>query len=220
MDKRTYSSIIMMNIRNNFLTGLIVCAPIAITIWLTLSLINWVDNFINLYIPERYMYSSIPGFGLLIAVIVINLVGLLGRNLIGRSIVNFGEAIINYTPLVRSLYKSSKQIIQTILKDKTNSFTKVGLVEYPGPGIWSLCFISTDVQGELKEKFYEKNFEDMVTVFIPPTPLPTAGMLLFIPRNKITILDMSVEDALKFLISCGLITPEKKDKLLSDNSKI
>ncbi len=203
---------IAMRMRNNFLTGLIICAPVAITIWLTWTFVRWADSWVKPYIParynpENYLQFAIPGFGLLIAVMIITMVGFLGKNLIGRSIVNFGESILHRMPLVRSIYKSLKQIFETVLKEESTSFKKVGLIEYPSPGLWSLVFISTDVKGELEVRFNELG-QAMVTVFLPPTPVPTAGFLLFVPREKVTMLDMSTEEAAKLLISGGLITPE------------
>lgn len=201
-----------MRMRNNFLTGLIICAPVAITIWLTWTFIHWADSWVKPYIPSRYnpesyLQFAIPGFGLLIAVVSITVVGFLGKNLIGRSIVSFSESILHRMPLVRSIYKSLKQIFETVLKEESTSFKKVGLIEYPSPGLWSLVFISTDVQGELEVRFNELG-QAMVTVFLPPTPIPTAGFLLFVPREKVIMLDMSTEEAAKLLISGGLITPD------------
>ncbi|MEZ2127539.1 MULTISPECIES: DUF502 domain-containing protein [unclassified Sinorhizobium] len=205
-------------LRNNFLAGLIICAPLAITIWLTWTFIHWADSWVRPYIPARYNPESylnfaIPGFGLLIAIVLITIVGLLGKNLIGQSIVRFGESIVQRMPLVRTIYRSVKQIFETVLKEQSNSFKKVGLIEYPSPGLWSLVFISTDAKGEIASKFNAMG-QDMVTVFLPPTPVPTAGFLIFVPREKIVLLDMSPEDAAKLLISGGLVTPEQKEKLV------
>ena len=199
-------------LRNNFLAGLIICAPIAITIWLTWTFIHWSDSWVRPYIPARwnpesYLNFAIPGFGLLIAVVLITVVGFLGKNLIGQSIVRFGESIVQRMPLVRTIYKSVKQIFETVLKEQANSFKKVGLIEYPGPGLWALVFIATDAKGEIASKFNAMG-QDMVAVFLPPTPVPTAGFLVFVPREKIVMLDMSPEDAAKFLISGGLVAPE------------
>jgi uncharacterized membrane protein len=199
-------------LRNDFLTGLIICAPIAITIWLTWSFVQWADSWVNPYIPwqynpERFLPFAIPGFGLLVAIIFITLVGFLAKNLIGRSIVRFGESILQRMPLVRSVYKGLKQIFESVLNEQSSSFRKVGLVEFPSPGVWTLGFISSEAQGEIAYRLTETG-EEMVTVFVPPTPVPTAGFLLFVPRSKIRLLDMSVEDATKFLISGGLVTPD------------
>ncbi|OWV70816.1 hypothetical protein ATY77_14640 [Rhizobium sp. R634] len=201
-------------LRNNFLAGLIICAPIAITIWLTWTFIHWSDSWVRPYIPARwnpesYLNFAIPGFGLLIAVVLITVVGFLGKNLIGQSIVRFGESIVQRMPLVRTVYRSVKQIFETVLKEQANSFKKVGLIEYPGPGLWALVFIATDAKGEIASKFNAMG-QDMVAVFLPPTPVPTAGFLIFVPREKIVMLDMSPEDAAKFLISGGLVAPEHK----------
>lgn len=204
-------------LRNNFLTGLIICAPLAITIWLTFAFIDWADSWVTPYIPQRYNPQyyfdiTIPGLGLVIAVIFITLIGFLGKNLIGRSIVNFGESILNRTPLVRTLYKSLKQIFETVLKDQSTSFKKVGLVEFPSPGTWALVFIATEAQGELAHRFNEMG-QEMMAVFLPPTPVPTAGFLMFVPKHKIIMLDMTPEDAAKLLISGGLIAPDWKPRL-------
>ncbi|MBX5166460.1 MULTISPECIES: DUF502 domain-containing protein [unclassified Rhizobium] len=201
-------------LRNNFLAGLIICAPIAITIWLTWTFIHWSDSWVRPYIPARwnpesYLNFAIPGFGLLTAIVLITVVGFLGKNLIGQSIVRFGESIVQRMPLVRTIYRSVKQIFETVLKEQANSFKKVGLIEYPGPGLWALVFIATDAKGEIASKFNAMG-QDMVAVFLPPTPVPTAGFLVFVPREKIVLLDMSPEDAAKFLISGGLVAPGHK----------
>ncbi|HCL67028.1 MAG TPA: hypothetical protein DIC56_19765 [Rhizobium sp.] len=199
-------------LRNNFLTGLIICAPVAITIWLTLSFIRWADSWVKPYIPTRYNPESylkfaVPGFGLLIAVIIITMIGFLGKNLIGRSIVGFGESILHRMPLVRTLYKSLKQIFESVLKDQSSSFKKVGLIEFPSPGMWALVFIATDAKGEIAARLNEAGAE-MVAVFMPPTPVPTAGFLMFVPRDRIKLLEMTPEEAAKLLISGGLVMPD------------
>jgi uncharacterized membrane protein len=205
-----------VRIRNNFLTGLIICAPIAITIWLTWTFIHWADSWVKPYIParytpEHYVKFAIPGFGLLVAVILITIIGVLAKNLIGRTIVEWGESLLDRTPLVRSIYKGLKQIFETVLAERSNSFKKVGMIEYPSPGLWALVFIATDAKGEIASRFDEKGME-MVAVFLPPTPVPTAGFLIFIEKKKIMELDMGSEDAAKLLISAGLVTPEWKPK--------
>ncbi|MEA3534776.1 DUF502 domain-containing protein [Rhizobium sp. CC-YZS058] len=198
-------------LRNNFLAGLVICAPIAITIWLTWTFIRWADSWVKPYIPARYNPESylnfaVPGFGLLIALIVITIIGFLGKNLIGRSIVDFGESIMDRMPLVRGLYRSLKQIFETVLKDQGTPFNKAALIEYPSAGLWSLVFIATDAKGEVASKF-DAMGRDMVACFMPPTPVPTAGFLVFVEREKIVPLDMSPEDAAKLVISVGLVTP-------------
>ncbi|MBB4064804.1 DUF502 domain-containing protein [Gellertiella hungarica] len=204
-------------LRNNFLTGLIICAPMAITIWLTWTFIHWADSWVKPYIPvrynpESYLKFAIPGFGLLIAVVLITVVGLLGKNLIGRTVVEYGERLVHRMPLVSSIYRGVKQIFESVLKEQSTSFKKVGLIEYPSPGLWSLVFISGEPKGELAVRFNELG-EEVVAVFLPPTPIPTAGFLIYVPKRKIVMLDMSPEDAAKVLLSAGLITPDYKPKL-------
>jgi uncharacterized membrane protein len=205
-----------VRLRNNFLTGLIICAPIAITIWLTWTFIHWADSWVKPYLParytpEHYITFGVPGFGLLIAIILITIVGILAKNLIGRTIVEFGESVLDRTPLVRSIYKGLKQIFETVLRERTNSFKKVGMIEYPSPGLWSLVFIATDVKGEIASKFNDRGME-MVAVFLPPTPVPTAGFLIFVEKSRIMELEMGAEDAAKLLISGGLVSPEWRPK--------
>ncbi|MBB6506714.1 putative membrane protein [Rhizobium soli] len=203
-------------LRNNFLTGLIICAPLAITIWLTFTFIDWADSWVTPYIPQRYdpqyyFDVAIPGTGLLLAMVMITIIGFLGRNLIGRSIVNFGESILNQMPLIRTIYKSVKQILETVLKEQSTSFKKCGMVEFPTPGTWVLVFIAGDAQGEIAEKLNAAG-EEMVAVFMPPTPVPTAGFLMFVPKSKIIMLDMTPEEGAKLLISGGLISPDYTPK--------
>lgn len=212
MDEIIGKPSVAARIRNNFLTGVIICAPLAITIWLTWSFIQWADSWVKPYIPARYNPESylnfaIPGFGLLIAVVFITLVGFLGKNLIGRSIVGFGEGILARTPLVRTLYKSLKQIFETVLKEKSNSFKKVGLIEFPSPGMWALVFIATDAKGEIAARL-NVDGQEMVAVFMPPTPVPTAGFLMFVSRDRIKLLEMTPEEGAKLLISGGLVSPD------------
>lgn len=200
-----------MRLRNNFLAGLVICAPIAITIWLTWTFIHWADSWVKPYIPERYnpesyLQFAIPGFGLLIALMLITVIGFLGKNLIGRSILELGDRLFNRTPLVRTVHKSLKQIFETVLKDKGTSFTKAAMIEYPSAGLWSIVFVATDARGEIATKFRSMD-KDMVACFLPPTPFPTAGFLVYVPRDKVVPLDMSAEDAAKLIISVGLVTP-------------
>lgn len=199
-------------IRNYFLTGLIICAPLAITAYLTWSFINWVDGWVKPYLPavynpDNYLPFSIPGFGLLIALIFITLVGFLTANLIGRTIVAYGESVLNRMPLIRGIYKGLKQIFQTVLAEQSNSFNKAGLIEYPRRGIWSMVFLATATKGEVDHRLHAAG-QETVSVFLPTTPNPTSGFLLFVPRKDVIILDMTVEEAAKMVISAGLVAPE------------
>lgn len=202
-------------LRNYFLTGLIIVAPLAITAYLTWTFIGWVDSWVKPYIPQsynpdNYLPFAVPGFGLLTALFLITMIGFLTANLVGRSIIGFGESLLDRMPLVRSLYKGLKQIFQTVLAEQSGSFKQAALIEYPRRGLWSIVFIATDTKGEVKERLPET---ESMSVFLPTTPNPTSGFLLFVPRKDVIILDMSVEEAAKMVISAGLVSPDFPKKL-------
>ena len=206
-----------MRLRNYFLTGLIICAPLAITAYLTWSFIMWVDGWVKPYVPrvynpDTYLPFSVPGFGLLAALFFITIVGFLTANIIGRTLVEIGESLLDRMPIVRNIYKVLKQIFQTVLAEQSNSFKQAGLIEYPRTGLWSIVFLATDTKGEIGHKLEERG-EQTVSVFLPTTPNPTSGFLLFVERKDIVILDMSVEEAAKLIISAGLVAPEYQPKL-------
>lgn len=202
-------------LRNYFLTGLIIVAPLAITAYLTWTFIGWVDGWVKPYIPavynpETYLPFAVPGFGLLTALFLITMIGFLTANLVGRSIIAFGESMLDRMPLVRSLYKGLKQIFQTVLAEQSSSFKQAGLIQYPRIGLWSIVFIATDTRGEVDDRLPA---EESISVFLPTTPNPTSGFLLFVPRKDVIILDMSVEEAAKMVISAGLVSPDYPKKL-------
>ena len=203
-------------LRNYFLTGLIICAPLAITAYLTWTLIEWVDSWVKPYIPDiynpdNYLPFAIPGFGLLVALFVITLVGFLTANFIGKMIIGFGERLLNRMPVVRNLYSGLKQIFQTVLSDQSTSFQRVGILEYPRKGLYAIVFVATDTKGEVDVKLKENGIET-VSVFLPTTPNPTSGFLLFVPKEDLIELDMGVEDAAKLVISAGLVAPDTDEK--------
>ncbi|MFZ1814510.1 MAG: DUF502 domain-containing protein [Rhizobiaceae bacterium] len=211
-------------LRNYFLTGFVIIAPLAITAWLIWTFVQWVDSWIipyipDVYNPETYLPVDIPGVGLIIAIFLITTIGFLTANIIGRSIVHFGERMLGRMPLVRNLYNGLKQIFETVLSDQTSSFQKVGLIEYPRPGLWAIVFIATETKGEVAKRLHEGGV-DTLSVFLPTTPNPTSGFLLFVPRNDIQILEMSVEDGAKLVISAGLVTPGSKGKVKLDGKTI
>jgi len=198
-------------IRNYFLTGLIVAGPLAITIYLTWSFITWVDGLVRPFIPvsyrpETYLPWNIPGSGLVIAFLALTLLGFLTANLVGRTLVEAGEMLLDRMPLVRSLYKGLKQVFETVFSESNTSFRKVGLVEFPSPGMWSLVFLSQPPGGDIAARLPSK--EEHVSAFMPCTPNPTTGFFFYVPRRDIIELDIPVEDAAKLIMSAGLIQPE------------
>lgn len=200
-------------LRNYFLTGIIIAAPISITIYLSWSIINLIDQWIKplipaQYNPDTYLHFSVPGVGLLVAVVALTLLGFFTANIFGRAIVSYGESLLDRMPLVRSVYRLMKQIFETVLSQTNNSFREAVLLEYPRKGIWALAFVSTETRGEVAKKAGHEN--DMVSVFLPTTPNPTSGFLLFVPKADVVSLDMSIEEAAKLVISAGLVVPEEK----------
>ena len=197
-------------LRRYFFTGLVIIAPAAITIWATLWFVEKFDGFIkplipDYYNPDSYLPFKIPGFGLILAIVTITLVGFLAANLVGRTLLGLWDKLLNSTPVVRSLYKGSKQIFETLFSEKGASFRQVCLVEWPRKGTWSLAFISREVNGsEIGLEAGRK----MYSIYVSTTPNPTSGYVFFVDIADVKILDMSVEDGLKLVISMGLVFPE------------
>jgi uncharacterized membrane protein len=203
---------LLHRLRNYFLTGFIVCAPLAITVWLIWAFVGWVDSWVVPFIPaafnpDAYVPFRVPGLGLIVGLLMITLVGFLTANIIGRKIVSIGENILGRMPLVRSIYNGLKQLIETVLSDKSNTFKKVGLIEYPRKGIYAIVFMATEAGGEVQARVGDRVGQTMA-VFLPTTPNPTSGFLLFVPKADIIELSMTVEEGAKLVISAGLVSPE------------
>jgi uncharacterized membrane protein len=201
-------------IRNYFLTGLVVAGPVAITIWLTWTFITWVDDVVRPFIPvayrpETYLPGKIPGTGLITAFVALTLLGFLTANLVGRTLVELGERLLDRMPLVRSLYKGLKQVFETLFSESGSSFRTVGLVEFPSPGMWSLVFLSQPASSDIQAML--PNAEEHVSVFMPCTPNPTTGFFFYVPRSAIVELDIPVEAAAKLIMTAGLIQPTSAD---------
>ncbi|SET32253.1 DUF502 domain-containing protein [Oceanicella actignis] len=196
--------------RGNFLTGLVVVAPTLLTIYLIWTVITFVDGKIVPWVPAAYNPSTyigvdIPGFGVLVFILFTAVVGYLTKNLFGRQLVHLAEDWVERMPIVRSIYNALKQIVETVLSQSQTSFKQACLIEYPRKGLWAIAFISTETRGEIAEA--APAGEPMLSVFLPTTPNPTSGFLLFVPRSQVVILDMTVEEAAKLVISAGLVTP-------------
>lgn len=205
---------VFARLRAYFLTGLVVAAPISITIYLTWWFVSFFDVWLKplvpiVYNPDTYLPFSVPGVGLLFAFIALTFLGALTANLFGRTIVAYGEQMFNRMPVVRNVYRALKQIFETALSQSSSSFQDVGLIEYPRKGLYAIVFISTDTSGEILEHSGEP---EMLSVFLPTTPNPTSGYLLFVPKNDVMLLDMSVEDGAKLVISAGLVSPPEGEE--------
>ena len=200
----------MSRVRNYFLTGLIVAGPVAITIWLIWSFVTWVDDLVRPFIPiayrpETYLPVKVPGFGLIIAFMALTILGFLTANLVGRTLVEIGETILERVPIVRPLYRGLKQVFETLFSKSGSSFRTVGLVEFPAPGMWSLVFLSTPPGADVTVTLPSQ--EEYVSAFMPCTPNPTTGFFFYVLRRDVLELAVSVEDAAKLLMSAGMIQP-------------
>ena len=196
-------------LRAYLFTGILVTAPVAITFYLAYKFILWVDVFVTKIIPPQYnfvnyMPMTIPGFGLLFLIGFLMLIGMFAAGFLGRFFIRLGEWFVAKMPLVSSVYSLLKQIFETVFSSKTQAFKKVVMLEYPRKCIWILGLVSADLQGEIEEKLPD----EMVNVFIPTTPNPTSGFLIFVPKKDVIEMDMSVEDAIKFIVSGGLVEPK------------
>lgn len=202
----------MQDLKNDLIAGLLVVIPLATTIWLTITIANWVINFLT-RIPKQInpfdglhpILVNLLNFvvGLAVPLLSILIIGLMARNIVGRWLLDFGERILQAIPLAGSVYKTLKQLLETLLKDSNNKFRRVILVEYPRKGIWALGFVtgltSNDIQSHLSGS--------MLSIFIPTTPNPTTGWYAIVPEEEVINLSMSVEDAFKVVISGGIVSP-------------
>lgn len=212
--------------RGNFLAGLIIVAPIGLTLYFVWSVVGWIDSWVWPFIPDYYQPEqlvnrifnaeggdiirvNVRGIGVVIFLVFTMIVGWIGKGILGRSLLRLGESLVERMPIVRSIYNGVKQIAETVFSQRDTSFDKACLIEYPRPGIWAIAFISTNARGEVREKISVG--DEIATVFLPTTPNPTSGFLLFLPRGDVKELDMTVEDAAKLVISAGLVYPNSKD---------
>ena len=210
--KDKQKSSIMQRIRSNFLTGLVLVAPVVLTLYLVWSAITFIDEKVvpwipELYNPSIYLGQNIPGFGVLIFLIFTSIVGMITKGFFGVQLVKIWERLVEKTPVFRSVYSALKQIVETVLNQASSSFQKACLIEYPRKGVWAIASIATETRGEVAAKI--KN-NGLITVFVPTTPNPTSGFLLFLPRKDVIVLDMNVESAAKLVVSAGLVTPPFK----------
>lgn len=219
---------IIGRLRSNFLAGIIIIAPIGLTLWLIYTVVGWIDSWVWPFVPDAYQPTellnrslglegedqirvNVRGVGVVIFLIFTVFVGWLGKGFIGRSFIRWSEGIVTRLPVVRSVYSGVKQIAETVFSQRDTSFDRACLIEYPRRGIWAIAFISTSAKGEVRARLPGEEEGDIVTVFLPTTPNPTSGFLLFLPREDVIELDMTVEDAAKLVISAGLVYPNGAD---------
>ncbi len=219
-------------LRASFLTGIVVIAPVVLTVWLIWTLVGWVDGFVLPFVPDVYQPEylinrfilgntrpddadwvriNIRGLGVIVFLVFTLFVGWVAKGLIGRSLIRYGESVVDRMPVVRSIYSGVKQIAETVFAQSERSFEKACLIQYPRKGIWAIGFISTQAKGEVLDKAEMSG--DLLSIFVPTTPNPTSGFLLFLPRSDVIELDMTIEDAAKLVISAGLVYPGQNGKL-------
>jgi uncharacterized membrane protein len=206
-----------VRLRNYFLTGLIVAGPLMITLYITWSFITWVDGWVKplvpaAYLPESYLPFTIPGIGLIIALTALTLLGFLTASLVGKTLLNLGEVVLSRMPVVRGIYKGTKQVFETIFSANGTSFRKVGLVQFPVKGTWSVVFISNPAGPELTEQLPSAG--EYLGVFLPCTPNPTTGFFFYLPRRDVIEISMSVDDAAKLVMSAGVIQSDETQRRL------
>lgn len=210
------------SLRASFLTGLVVLVPIALTLYLFWTFVGWIDSWVLPFVPSAYQPEAllqryfgpefrinVRGVGVVVFLLFTIFIGWVAKGFLGRSFLAWAEGLVDRMPVVRSVYNGLKQIAETVFSQRDNSFEKACLVEYPRKGIWAVAFISTQAKGEVSQSIPRD--ETLMSVFLPTTPNPTSGFLLFVPKSDIIELEMSVEDAAKLVISAGLVYPNGKD---------
>jgi uncharacterized membrane protein len=210
-------------LRASFLTGLVVVLPVGLTIYVVWGVVGWIDGWILPLIPAAYQPEAlmhrffgpevnfpVRGLGVLVFLVFTALVGSVARGLIGRSMVRKAEEIVDRVPLVRSVYSGVKQITETFFAKSEKNFERTCLVEFPREGYWAVGMVATKPKGEIADKL--PNGEGMVAVFIGLTPL-TSGILIFVPERDVIILDLKADEAVKLIVSAGLVYPATKDQM-------
>jgi uncharacterized membrane protein len=194
------------HLRGYFIAGIVVTGPTLLTLYIIWLIVTFIDHSVGALLPNVYnpqTYLHVPGFGLVIVVVALTLVGALTAGVLGRVYVRMTDRILARMPVVRGIYAAVKQIFETVLAKQSNSFREAVLVQWPREGMWTIAFVTAAVEGELQRR----TGEDTIAVYVPTTPNPTSGYLMFVPRRDVKTLDMSVEDAIKYVISTGIVTP-------------
>lgn len=208
----------LARLRAYFFAGILVTAPVSITFYIAWQFIKFMDNQVSPLVPPELnpQYWGFPGFGLIAVMVGLTLIGMVTAGFVGRILVKVYDIILQRMPVLSGIYSAVKQIFETMLAQKANAFREVALIEYPRKGIWTMAFITGTTAGEIGEVFAA---DDMVNVFVPTTPNPTSGFLLFLPRRDVRVLDMNVEEGLKMVISTGILVPQHR-KALEDQPEL
>lgn len=200
-------------LKTSFLTGLVVAGPLGITVFLVWNFVDLIDNWVRPIIlrmtPRPWhevmdTYAAIPGLGLVVVVVVLTVLGALTANIVGRTIVGWGDLIVHRVPVIGAIYKTLKQIFETVVHQTGPAFKQVCLIEWPRKDCHTIAFVIGPTTGEIALK----GADDLVTVFLPHSPSPTSGYLMFLPRDEVKILDMTVEEGIKMVVSVGIVAPD------------
>lgn len=200
-------------LKGYFFTGIIVTAPLAITLYLAYIIITFIDDTVKGFVPkdrvaeDAQILLSIPGLGVIAVVLFLILVGFFTANFLGRLVIRISEYVLHRTPIIKTVYGGTKQIMETVMTSQSQAFREAVLMEYPRKGVWSVGFITGETRGEV-QRITEK---DTVNVFVPTTPNPTSGYLLFVPKTDIYKLHMSIEEAIKLVVSAGIVIPPDRN---------
>lgn len=201
-----------VRLRNYFLAGVLVTAPITITLYVTWVFLMFVDSKVTplipvQYNPNTYLPFSLPGIGLVAAVAFFITVGWFARNVLGRMMITISEYVVHRVPVIRTIYGALKQIFETVMTSQSQAFREVVMFEYPRKGIWALGFVTGRTKGEVQRL----TDQEVVNVFLPTTPNPTSGFLLFVPRGDLHVMGMTVEEGIKMIVSGGILTPPDRE---------
>ena len=204
MAKKKGKKSFFSSIRNNFIAGVVVLIPIGITLYLTIFLINISSKILPKEInPNYYLPYDIPGLEILISILLITVIGWISLSFIGKRLFDLFESVLNKIPILRTIYSAVDQLIETFTTSSSNKKSVV-LIEYPRKGVWAVGFATKDNTGEIKKK----SGQELINVFVPTTPNPTSSFLIMFPKNEVIYLDLSFEEASKFIVSAGSINPE------------
>ncbi|MDJ0695767.1 DUF502 domain-containing protein [Mastigocoleus sp. MO_188.B34] len=200
------------SLKNDLIAGLLVIIPLATTIWLTITIASWTIDFLTKIPKQLNPFDGMNPIlvnllnlvvGLMVPLLSILLIGLMARNIVGRWLLDVGERILQAIPLAGQVYKTLKQLLETLLKDSKGKFSRVILVEYPRQGIWAIGFVTAVISSDIQSKMKKP----MLSVFIPTTPNPTTGWYAVVPEDEVVNLSISIEDAFKILVSGGIVAP-------------
>ena len=216
-DNEDFSPGLFARLRGYLLAGVLVTAPISITVYLTWVFIQFIDSMVvrqlpPQYNPDTYLPFTVPGLGLILVVTSLILIGWFATNFLGRLIFKVSDYVVHQVPIIRNLYGAIKQIFETIMASQSNAFREVIMLEYPRRGVWSIGFVTGASKGQI-QRLTEN---ETINVFVPTTPNPTSGYLLFVPKSEIHYLDMTVEEGIKLVVSAGIITPPDPEDYLEN----